>query len=54
MGRRASRHAKLAAQINQNNKSVKRDAGKNVYQDSSRKNEETQRILEKYGIGRNR
>lgn len=52
MGRRSSRHAKNAARIEQNNKSVKNDAGKSAFFNESRKKAETQRLLEKYGLGR--
>lgn len=49
MGRRSSRHAKLAARVAQNNKKVKDTSGRDTFFADNRKKAETQRILDKYG-----
>lgn len=52
MGRRSARHGKMAAKVANDNVSVKTSAGKNQFFTESRKRAETQRILDKYGLGR--
>lgn len=49
MGRRASRHAKNAARVAQNNKKVKDTSGRDTFFSENRKKAETQRLIEKYG-----